>query len=66
MMPLSQITAYPDGMVVVTGDYNHMKRKSILLAKFYMYVHCPMREGNILDQVYTNIPEAYKPIPSQI
>ncbi|KAI4883243.1 hypothetical protein NFI96_004646 [Prochilodus magdalenae] len=59
----NQLSAHPDGVVIVAGDFNHADLKSVM-PKFYNNVHFPTRESNILDQVYTNIPHLYKVKPS--
>ncbi len=45
--------------MIVAGDFNHVKLKAVL-PKFYKNINFPTRGNNILDQVYTNIPGAYK------
>ncbi|XP_078236763.1 uncharacterized protein LOC140702313 [Pogona vitticeps] len=60
-----QQQAYPDGVLVVAGDFNQANLKTIL-PNFYQYVDCPTRGENTLDQVYSNIMHGYKtkPLPS--
>ncbi|KAK3532935.1 hypothetical protein QTP70_003799 [Hemibagrus guttatus] len=55
----SQLNAYPEG----AGDFNHADLK-IVMPRLHTNVHFPTRENNILDQVYTNSPQAYRPAPS--
>ncbi|XDV25252.1 hypothetical protein PO909_029198 [Leuciscus waleckii] len=58
----SQLDAYPEGAVIVAGDFNHVDLKTVM-PKLYTSIHFPTRDNNILDQVYTNIPRAYKGAP---
>ncbi len=58
-----QQNVYPDGAVIVAGCFNHVDFKK-MLPKFHKNVITPTRGINILDQVYTNIPGAYKAIVS--
>lgn len=59
----SQLNAYPEGAVIVAGDFNHVDLKTVM-PKLHTSIHFPTRDNSILDQVYTNIPEAYKAAPS--
>ncbi|KAI4889320.1 hypothetical protein NFI96_006060 [Prochilodus magdalenae] len=59
----NQLSAHPDSVVIVAGDFNHADLKSVM-PKFYNNVRFPTRESNILDQVYTYIPYLYKVKPS--
>jgi len=59
----SQLNAYPEAAVIIAVDFNHVDLK-IVMPKLYSNVHFPTRDKNILDQVYTNIPGAYKAILS--
>ncbi|KAI4884175.1 hypothetical protein NFI96_007457 [Prochilodus magdalenae] len=45
----NQLSAHPDGVVIVAGDFNHADLKSVM-PKFYNNVRFPTRESNILDQ----------------
>ncbi|XDV14228.1 hypothetical protein PO909_002405, partial [Leuciscus waleckii] len=54
--------AYPDGLFIVAGDFNHANLKSVL-PKFHQYVDFATRGANMLDLVYTNIPGAYRGAP---
>lgn len=58
-----QLTAHPDSVVITAGDFNHVDFKSVM-PKFYRNVTFATRGDNILDQVYTNIPGAFKATPS--
>ncbi|KAM4573377.1 uncharacterized protein PAE49_008206 [Odontesthes bonariensis] len=49
----------PEAAVIVAGDFNHMDLKAVL-PKFKKFIHFSTRDNNILDQVYCNIPGAYK------
>lgn len=55
-------TVYPDGAFIIAGDFNHANLRSVL-PKFYQNVSCPTRGANTLDNVYTNISDAYKAVP---
>ncbi len=55
----SQMNAYPEGAVIIAGDFNRTDLKTVM-PKLHTNVHFPTRDKNILDQVYTNIPGAYK------
>uniref|UniRef100_A0A669BZP0 Reverse transcriptase domain-containing protein n=1 Tax=Oreochromis niloticus TaxID=8128 RepID=A0A669BZP0_ORENI len=57
-----QLTTHPDCAMIVAGDFNHANLKSVLPG-FFKNVSFPTRENNTLDQVYTNIPDAYKTTP---
>lgn len=59
-----KLTAYPDAAIIVAGDFNHANLRSVL-PKFFDNVRLTTRGENILDQVYTNISNAYKVSPSQ-
>ena len=54
-----QMNANPEAAVIVAGDFNHVELKAVL-PKFHKFIDFPTRESNILDQVYCNIPRAYK------
>ncbi|KAK3545782.1 hypothetical protein QTP70_012759 [Hemibagrus guttatus] len=54
--------AHPDGLFIITGDFNHANLKSVL-SKFHQYVDFAMRGMNTMDLVYTNIPGAYRAEP---
>lgn len=54
--------AYPDGLFIVAGDFNHVNLKTVL-PKFHQYVDFATRGANTLDLVYTNIPGAYRAEP---
>lgn len=58
----SQLDAYPEGAVIVAGDFNHVDLRTVM-PKLYTSIHFPTRDNNILDQVYINIPRAYKAAP---
>lgn len=55
-------TTHTDGVFIIAGDFNHANLRTTL-PKFYQKVFCPTRGDNTLDQVYTNIPDAYKITP---
>lgn len=55
----NQLNAQPEAIVIVAGDFNHVELKAVL-PKFHKNINFPTRGNNILDQVYTNIPGAYK------
>ncbi|KAK3548526.1 hypothetical protein QTP70_013375 [Hemibagrus guttatus] len=54
--------AHPDGLFIITGDFNHANLKSVL-PKFHQHVDCVTRGVNALDLVYTNIPGVYRAQP---
>lgn len=55
-----QQNEHPEGFFfIVTGDFNYTNLKTVLL-RFYKNVDIKTRNDRILDQVYTNIPGAYK------
>lgn len=45
----------------MAGDFNHVELKAVF-PKFYKYINFPTRGNNTLDQVYCNIPAAYKAV----
>lgn len=50
---------HPESIFIVAGDFNHSGLKTVL-PKFYKNVDIKTRINKTLDQVYTNIPGAYK------
>ncbi|KAK3573704.1 hypothetical protein QTP86_032060, partial [Hemibagrus guttatus] len=54
--------AHPDGLFIITGDFNHANLKSVL-PKFHQHVDFATRGTNTLDLVYTNIPGMYRVEP---
>ncbi|KAK7944410.1 hypothetical protein WMY93_000138 [Mugilogobius chulae] len=54
-----QLSRQPDSFVVIAGDFNQANLKSVL-PKLHTYVNFSTRGSNTLDQVYCNIPNAYK------
>lgn len=59
----SQLNAYPEGIVIVAGDFNHVDL-NVVLPKFSKNISFPTRDTNTLDEVHTNISGAYKASPS--
>ncbi len=55
----NQLNTQPETVMIVAGDFNHVELKAVL-PKFYKNINFLTRGNNILDQVYTNIPGAYK------
>ncbi|KAK1806262.1 hypothetical protein P4O66_000144 [Electrophorus voltai] len=53
---------HPDGLFIVTGDFNHANLKSVL-PKLHQHVNSATRGVNALDLVYTNISGAYRAEP---
>lgn len=53
------MNANPEVAVIVAGDFNHMELKFVL-PRFYKFINFLTRDFNILDQMYCNIPGAYK------
>lgn len=49
------VRARPDKLFIFAGDFNHANLKS-LLPKFHQHVALAMREADMLDLVYINIP----------
>ncbi len=45
--------------MIIAGDFNRTDLKTVM-PKLHTNLHFPTRDKNILDQVYTNIPGAYK------
>lgn len=58
-----QLNNHPESFFIVAGDFNHTNLKTVL-PKFHKNVDIKTRKGRTLDQVYTNIPGAYKARPS--
>ncbi|KAK0154381.1 hypothetical protein N1851_003535 [Merluccius polli] len=56
-----QMNAHPEAAVIVAGDFNHVELKTVF-PKFKKQTNFPTRENNILDQVYCNIPGAYRAV----
>lgn len=56
------LASQADGIVVVAGDFKYAILKSVL-PKFNKYMNFPTRKKNALDQVYCNIPNAFKASP---
>ncbi|XP_051956747.1 uncharacterized protein LOC127625478 [Xyrauchen texanus] len=54
--------AHPDGLFIVTGDFNHVNLKTVL-PKFHQYVDFATSGAKMLDLFYTNIPGAYRAEP---
>ena len=57
-----QQSSHPDGIFIVTGDFNHVDLRTVL-PKFYQHVTCATRGHNVLDKAYSNIKDAYKVSP---
>ena len=55
------MNAHLEAAVIVAGDFNHVELKTVF-PKFKKQINFPTRENNILDQVYCNIPGAYKAV----
>ncbi|KAI3359398.1 hypothetical protein L3Q82_002897 [Scortum barcoo] len=56
-----QMNNNPEAAVIVAGDFNHVELKAVF-PKFQTPPNFPMRDNNTLDQVYCNIPGAYKAV----
>ncbi len=54
-----QQNKHPESFFIVAGDFNHSCLKAVL-PKFYKNVDIKTRKNKTLDQVYTNVPGAYK------
>ncbi|KAI3358343.1 hypothetical protein L3Q82_014782 [Scortum barcoo] len=59
-----QMNNNPEAAVIVAGDFNHVELKAVF-PKFHRYINFPMRDNNTLDQVYCNIPGAYKAVAAR-
>ncbi|KAI3356803.1 hypothetical protein L3Q82_003463 [Scortum barcoo] len=56
-----QMNNNPEAAVIMAGDFNHVELKAVF-PKFHCYINFPTRDNNTLDQVYCNIPGAYKAV----
>ncbi|KAI3358110.1 hypothetical protein L3Q82_002980 [Scortum barcoo] len=56
-----QMNNNPEAAVIMAGDFNHVELKAVF-PKFHRYINFPTRDNNTLDQVYCNIPGAYKAV----
>lgn len=54
--------ANPDAANIIAGDFNQAKLKTVL-PQYHKHVDFATRGQNILDQVYTNVKQAYKAVP---
>ena len=54
-----QLTASPDSVVIVTGDFNTCVIDSYI-PHFTQYIDCPTRKEKTLDKCYVNVKNAYK------
>lgn len=54
-----QQNSHPESLFIAAGDFNHANLKTVL-PKFYNNVKINTRNNKTLDQVYRNIPRAYK------
>eukprot|EP00061_Rhincodon_typus_P018573 g47794.t1 len=55
-------TEYPAALFIVTGDFNHVNLKNVLL-RYQQHASCPTRGRNTLNHCYTVIKDAYCPNP---
>lgn len=55
----NSLVTYPGSVFIAAGDFNHTDLKTVL-HKFHRNVKCATRGEKTLDQVYTNITDAYK------
>ncbi len=53
------LVAHPDSVLIVAGDFNHTDLKTVFY-KLHRYVKCATRGDKMLDQVYTNVADAYR------
>ena len=58
----NQATTHPEAALLVAGDFNAGKLKSVL-PNFYRHVKCATRGKNILDHLYSLHGDAYKALP---
>ena len=57
-----QETAYPEAALLVAGDFNAGKLKSVL-PHFYQHVKCATGGKNTLHHLYSTHRDAYKALP---
>uniref|UniRef100_A0AAY4BNL9 Reverse transcriptase domain-containing protein n=1 Tax=Denticeps clupeoides TaxID=299321 RepID=A0AAY4BNL9_9TELE len=57
-----QQTDHPEAAYIVAGDFNHSNLKTVF-PKFHKNILCHTRGNKTLDQVYTNMAEAYAVTP---
>ena len=57
-----QENAHPEAALLVSGDFNAGKLKSVL-PYFYQHVKCATREKNILDHLFSTHRDVYKALP---
>lgn len=57
-----QQTTHTEAAFIVAGDFHHSNLKKVL-PKFHQNVSCHTRGDKTLDQVYSNIPGAYRATP---
>ena len=57
-----QETTPPEAVLLVAGDINAAKLKSVL-PNFYQHVKYATREENVLDHLYSTHRDAYKALP---
>lgn len=55
----NSLIAHPDSALIAAGDFNHVDLKSVLHT-LHRIVRCATRGDRTLDQVYTNVVEAYR------
>jgi hypothetical protein len=57
-----QENAHPEAALIVAGDFNVGKLKSVL-PNFYQYVKCATRGKITLDHLYSTHRDTYKALP---
>ncbi len=55
----NSLVAHPDSVFIAAGDFNHADLKTVLY-KFHHNVKCATRGNKTLDQVCTNVADAYR------
>ncbi|KAM8822285.1 uncharacterized protein ACB058_021512 [Synchiropus picturatus] len=58
----TQLTAHPDALLILAGDFNHADPKSVL-PQLHSHVNFATRGNNTLDNVYTAHRGAYRSVP---
>lgn len=58
----AQMTAHPDALLILAGDFNHADPKSVF-PQLHSHVNFSTRGTNTLDNVYTTHKGAYRSIP---
>ena len=54
--------SHPDSVCIIAGDFNQANLKTVM-PHFHKYVNFATRGENTLDQVFTNIKQAFRAVP---